>query len=181
MEIFLNDCSFHEQYFERAKLETGFRIFAGTLNVLQDISVDYTLFREPHLPYRAFRAEILTASMNRITDHSLTRLLFEILNRTNVANWRENPIHSPVDSFVCGNLDVRDTSLAELAERKLRRGDLVAALINFPGSRYQSKLQLDVIKNEASTSQLSCVEHKSQLAAWLKDTLNLGVSDYDYD
>src|SRR5688500_965698 len=119
--------------------------------------------------------------MNRITDHSLTRLLFEILNRTNVANWRENPIHSPVDSFVCGNLDVRDTSLAELAERKLRRGDLVAALINFPGSRYQSKLQLDVIKNEASTSQLSCVEHKSQLAAWLKDTLNLGVSDYDYD
>jgi hypothetical protein len=181
MEIFLNDCSFHEQYFERAKLEAGFRIFAGTLNVLQGISVDYILFREPHLPYRVLRAEALTASISKLTDQTLTRLLFEILNRLNVANWRESPIHLADDSFVCANLQVRDTSLAELAERKLRSRELVAALINFPNSRYQSKLQLEVIKNEVDTSQLSCVEDGFQLAAWLKETLNLGFSTYDYD
>src|SRR2546423_5230032 len=163
MEIFLNECSFHEQYYERRELENGFRIFVGTLNVLQGISVDYTFFREPHLPHRAFRNEILAASINRVSDKSLPRLLFEVLSRITPADWRESPAQSAGDRYSCDDLNVSDSSMAESVERKLRAADLETTLINFPNSRYQSRLQLDVVKNESETYQLSCVENKDQL------------------
>jgi hypothetical protein len=180
MEIFLNDCSFHEQYHERDEFEKSIRVLVGMLTLLQKIP-QYTLYREPHLPYRAFRNEVITASVNRLRDQSLTRLLFEILTRIAPADWKENPVHSANDAFRCENVDVTNTSLAELAERKLRRTELVAALINFPNSRYQKKLHLDVLKNNVDTSRLSCVENKSEFATWLKDSAGLGSASYDYN
>ena len=181
MEIYLNDCSFHEQFYDRQRLEEAFRVFVGVLNILQGLKVDYTFYREPHLPYRAVRDEVLTASMNRLREKSLTQLLFDILDRIEAANWRENPVHSSNDLFSCDDLDVRETSMAEIAERKLRNQELLGTLINFPNSRYSPRLVLDVIKNGSVTSRVACAENKSQLADWLKTVLDLGSADYDYN
>jgi hypothetical protein len=181
MEIYLNDCSFHEQFYDRQRLEEAFRVFVGVLNVLQGLKVDYTFYREPHLPYRAIRDELLTASMHRLREKSLTQLIFDTLNRIEAANWRENPVHSTSDAFACDDLDVRETSMAEIAERKLRNQQLLGTLINFPNSRYSPRLELDVIKNGSVTSRVACAENRSQLADWLKEVLDLGTADYDYN
>lgn len=181
MEIYLNDASFHEQFYERRKFEDALLVFLGVLNILQAVKADYEFYREPHLPFRAFRGEVLIASINRVSEKSLIQLLFDVLNRIQAANWREHPVHSANDTFTCGDLDVGDTSLAELSERKLRNRDLVSTLINFPASRYTTKLELDVIKNDSDTLRLSCAENRSELAAWLKEVLNLSSTDYDYN
>lgn len=181
MEIYLNDYSFHEQFYDRQRLEEAFRVFAGVLIIIQGLKIEYTFYREPHLPYKAVRDEVLTASMNRLAEKSLTQLLFGTLNRIEAANWRENPVHSPDDGFTWEDLDVRGTSVAEIAERKLRNQRLLGTLINFPNSRYGPRLVLDVIKNGSETSRVACAENKTQLADWLKEVLDLGAADYDYN
>jgi len=181
MEIYLNDCSFHEQFYDRQGLEKAFRVFVGVLNVFQGLKIEYTFYCEPHLPYRAVRDEVLTASINRLTEKSLIQLLFDTLNRIESANWRENPVHSPNDLFACDGVDVGGTSVAEIAERKLRNQHLLGTLINFPNSRYSSRIVLDVTKNGSETLHVACAENKTQLAEWLKEIIDLGSADYDYN
>ena len=181
MEIYLNDCSFHEQFYDRERLEEAFLVFVGVLTTIQGLKAEYTFYREPHLPYRVVRDEVFTASINRLREKSLVQLLFDTLNKIGMANWRDNPAHSPDDRFTCESLEVRDTSLAELAERKLQNEELLGTLINFPNSRYSPRIVIDIVKNGSETSHLACAENKSQLANWLKDVLNLGTADYDFN
>jgi len=156
-------------------------LFAGVLNTLLGLKTDYTFYREPHLPYRLVRDEVLTASINRLREKSFKQLIFDSLNKIGMANWRDQQAHSINDSFTCDDLDVRETSLAELTERALQNRELVGTLINFPNSRYSTRIVLEIVKNGCETSHLACAENKSQLAAWLKEVLNLGFADYDYN
>lgn len=184
MEIYINESSFHGQFFDKGELEQAFKIFFSVLNVVNDLQVEYKFYKGEDLIhlYKAFHTEVLSASINQLRDKSLTQAIFDLMyNRLHARDWKYEQIHSKEDTFLCEDERVTETSLAELAERTLRDHEILAILINFPMSKYRDKLQLCVTKNELHSCDLNCVEEMTRMADWLGHVLNLRNTQYDYN
>lgn len=181
MEIYINECSFHEQFYDRTDLEHAFRIFFSVLNVIKDVQNEYKIYSHEDLlhVYKAFSEEELISSINRLRDKSFSRAIIDVLyNRINSEDWRSEQIHSSNDIFVYNDDFVTDTSIAELAERFLQNQDILAALINFPRSKYANQLHLCVIKNDVDQCNLNCIDSRERMQNWLKDILDLHDIQY---
>jgi hypothetical protein len=74
---------------------------------------------------------------------------------------------------------VTDTSIAELAERKLQKQELIGLLVNFPKSKFTSLRALQVTKNELPLSDLDCLDDATTLTSWLNERLQLERFEYD--
>jgi len=182
MEIYINEYSFHEQFYDRTEFECAFRVFFSILNTTKDIQNEYRFYNNNDLlhVYKAFNEELLISSINRLRDKSFSQAIIDVLyNRLNPEDWRNEQKHSSEDVFVCNDELITETSMAELAERSLQDLNILATLINFPKSKFATQLQLCVIKNDTHTCDLNCVETKEQMQNWLNDTLNLQDIQYD--
>ena len=107
-------------------------------------------------------------SLNSLSDKSLYQAVTDILfNRQKIIDWNLEQQHSDKDSFEYKNESVTNTSMAELAERKLKCIDLICALINFPKSRFENLEIVQIEKNKEFKVDLECVENKQILENWL--------------
>ncbi len=182
MEIFINECSFHEQIHNRSELNRAFRLFFSTLNLLNKRGMEHTLYRDGALfyIYKVMEEEAFIASLHSLPDKSLKQALINMLNnKLNARDWTLERIHTSDDVFMCEDDLVTDTGMAELAERMILCLTLSGLLINFPGSKYAGCVTVSVVKNEETTSDLDCVQQTGELETWLE--ANLQLSRYEYD
>jgi hypothetical protein len=182
MEIYINECSFHEQFFNRMALERAFRVFFSILNTTKDIQNEYRFYNNEDLIhiYKAFNEEVLISSINHLHDKSFSRAIIDVLyNRLNPKDWRNEQVHLSEDIFVYKDELITDTSMAELAERSLQNINILATLINFPSSKFTDQVQICITKNDVDTCDLNCVETKEQMQNWLNNVLNLQDIHYE--
>jgi hypothetical protein len=184
MEIFVNECSLHEQLYDQTELPLAFRKFFTILTVFNQHKVAYTLYHHENLftVYRIMQSEPLIASLNKLPDRSFAREIKGLLfNKLNAKDWQTNRKHSSDDVFLCLEDIVTDTSMAELAERKLQNSDLIGLLVNFPQSKFTQLSSVEVFKNDVALPFiLDCLDHKDALNKWLTDKLQSERFEYDY-
>jgi hypothetical protein len=181
MQIFLNETSFHAQFYDQGSLERAFRRFYSMLHLVETLRAEYKLFRreDPFQVFEVIRNESVIQSANHLRDHSLTQAFFDVLyNRLQAIDWKSEQVHSELDGYVCLSERVNDTSLAELGERKLRDPGLLNLLVNFPNSKFAGVLSVSILKNGADSCELNCADDESELQAWLKST---GLIRREYD
>ncbi len=174
MEIFINEYSphYHDlEQFTSSILEMN-RIFELFLEVEQkDIYSDnYQLFHSQLI----LKNTIFIANIDKINPEDSKAFFRLIFNQTENWTLEDNRQHSPDDHFYCTEMEeeVTNSSIAELAERKLMDRDLLGVLLNFPFSNlFQNTTTLSVIKNEteADTCELSCLATYQQTQQWLED------------
>lgn len=164
MDIFINECSLHEQFVEQADFEIALRDFFQVLNTVLNKTLDYKLHQRGDLlyVYKAVRSTELVASLNRLRDKSFKIAINNVLyNKLNAQDWTQEQVHSSNDVFLCDGERVTDTCMAELAERlqsKIIEGGL---LINFPQSKFLDLNSVTVEKNENIATELDCTDNNS--------------------
>ena len=101
-------------------------------------------------------------------------------NKLNVRDWQTNRKHSAEDVFFCLAEIVTDTSMAELAERKLQDAEMIGLLINFAQSKFHQLTSVEVAKNDLPSLRLDCVDDHHIVNKWLDEKLQTDRFDYDY-
>ena len=98
----------------------------------------------------------------------------------NPAPWEPERVHLSRDRYLWesapldgdtgeeeDSASVTDTSMAELAERKLREAGLHGCLLNVGGPLFDGRPSVEIVKQPASRATLQCACSDSELDAWL--------------
>lgn len=181
MEIFINECSFHEQLYSRHEVVDAFKQFFTLLNLFNQRNAAYKLYHHENLFhfYQIISAEAIIASLNNLPDKSLALAIKGLLfNKLNAHDWQATRVHLSDDLFLCMKDVVTDTSIAELAERKLQKQELIGLLLNFPKSKFAALQTLEITKNEVSKFNLDCSDDRTALTAWLNEQLQAKQFEY---
>jgi len=181
MKLFINECSLHSQFFSAREFTEAVRIFYSIFVFLNKHNVERTVFKSAYLfiNYRALRDELFSSSLKHsLRDKSLALALKNmVFNKHNAIDWNYDQQHSLEDSFEYNNQSVINTSMSELAERKLNNIHLLGVLINFPKSKFERLEIVRVIKNKTNEIDLECIESKLTLEKWLKKHSLLDIYD----
>jgi hypothetical protein len=145
MENFINEVSLEGQYLNDAEFTEAVRVFKAIFEVINAKIKDKQIYKEDStlfVNYEAVKGSNFTQSLNQIKDKSL-KLAFKnvVFNKSNPKEWRKEKVHSSTDWFDCLMINepykvVNDTSLAEIAERKLQNSSSSYLLINFINSSF---------------------------------------------
>ncbi len=170
MNIFINECSLHSQYHSQDAFLDAVKVFYSVVKRISKSKKQSYFFKSSDLftNFRALKEEIFVKSLNTIPDKSFKVALRNALfNKETVVDWTAKRFHSPEDVFECNGDIVTDTSMAELAERKLGNDELIAALLNFKNSCYTDCPEVTVVKERKEEIDLECVESVETLQRWL--------------
>jgi hypothetical protein len=197
MEIFINEVSLEGQYLNDAEFKEAVIVFKAIFEVINEKIKDKQIYKEDsnfYVNYEAVKGSNFTQSLNQIKDKTLKRALMNVLfNKLNPKEWRKEQVHSSTDSFDCLMINeqykvVNNTSLAEIAERKLQNSSSTYLLINFTNSSFNlvhphitNCCLITIVKNndEVNCIKLDGLDKKSALEDWLEHTFNLSCSVYD--
>ena len=179
----MNECSFHEQLYDRRELVGAFKEYFTLLALFNQRKAAYMLYHHENLftVYHITASEPLIATLNTLPDKSLARAIKGVLfNKLNAQDWQSTRFHSSDDLFTCLDEVVTDTSMAELTERKLRNQEMIGLLIKFPYSKFAGLRMVEISKNESSLSKLDCLDDRDGLTDWLDEQLQSERFDYDF-
>jgi hypothetical protein len=197
MEIFINEVSLEGQYINDAEFKDAVIAFKAIFDLLNKKVKDKQIYKEDsrlYVNYEAVKGSNFNVSLNNIKDKSLKQALINVIfNKLNPKEWRQEQVHSATDSFDClmSNKEykvVNDTSLAELAERKLQNSSSTYLLINFINYSFNlihphitNCCLVTIVKNndEVNCIKLDSLDNKFALEYWLEHTFNLSCSVYD--
>jgi hypothetical protein len=181
MQLFINECSLHSQFFTKKKFTDAVKVFFSLFNYLNENRINKTVFKSAYLftNFKALKEELFVKSLNSLSDKSLHHAVTDILfNRQKIIDWNREQQHSVEDLFEYDDESVTNTSMGELAERKLRDFRLICVLINFPNSRFENMKIVQIIKNREQEVDLECVENRQTLEKWLYKHSLLNLYDY---
>ncbi len=195
MEIFINELSLEGQYFTETEFTQAVGIFNALFFAIHQVK-DKEIYKEDSqllVNYEAIKGSNFMASLNRIKDRSLKQRFLEIVfDKLNSKEWRQEQVHSAHDNFnyvsPTETRDVRNTSLAEVAERRLQHQDKLYLLVNFANSSFNQVhpylrdcYLIPIVKNneEAYPIQLDGLNNKTGLKNWLE--VRCRWSDFEYD
>jgi hypothetical protein len=197
MEIFINEVSLEGQYFTNAEFKEAVIAFKAIFDLINEKIKDKQIYKDNSklFVYEAIKGSNFSQSLNKIEDKSLkTAFKNVIFNKLNAKEWREEQLHSSTDSFDCLIINeqykvVNDTSLAEVAERKLQNSNSKYLLINFINSSFNLTHHphitkcclITIVKNSNGENciKLDSLDNKSALENWLEHTFNLSRLEYD--
>ncbi|MFB2918961.1 hypothetical protein [Aerosakkonema funiforme] len=197
MEIFINEVSLEGQYVNDAQFKDAVIAFKAIFDLINEKLKDKQIYKEDsklYVNYDAMKGSNFNESLNNIKDKSLKQALINVIfNKLNSKEWRKEQVHSATDSFDCLMTNeeykvVNDTSLAEVAERKLQNSSSIYLLINFINSSFNlihphitNCCLVTIVKNndEINCIKLDGLDNKYALEYWLEHTLNLSCSVYD--
>ncbi len=170
MNIFINECSLHSQFHTQQDFTGAVRIFYSIVNRLAKYRGRSHFYKNSDLfcSYSALKEDVFARSLSSIPDKSLkTALKNTLFNKETVRDWTCEQHHLSSEVFECNGDIVTDTSMAELAERKLGDGGLISTLLNFRESRFANCEAVTVIKEGEHEVNLDCVESVETLEKWL--------------
>ncbi len=184
MEIFINECSLHEQFYDKQDFKSSIKVFLSIFNLINEKKIENEVFQEKSLLLygsNAIKNEIFLSSLKSLADKSLSNAVKNILfNKLNIKDWKDSQKHSPDDWFTYDDDIVTETSMAELAERKIQNEDLRGLLVNFQKSKFMGFSTIPIEKNDEQEIELDCIENKKLLEEWLEENFNLTAFEYDY-
>lgn len=197
MEIFINEVSLEGQYLNDGEFKEAVISFKAIFDLINQKIKDKQIYKEDsrlYVNYEAVKGSNFHVSLNNIKDKSL-KLAFRnvIFNKLNPKEWRQEQVHSSTDSFDCLMINeqykvVNDTSLAEIAERKLQNSSSTYLLINFIKSSFNlvhphitNCCLITIVKNndEINCLKIDGIDNKSALENWLEHTFNLSCLVYN--
>jgi hypothetical protein len=163
MEIFINEKSLSGQYQDHTLTE-GVNTFISAINTINNCKADKNIFTTEYF----FNIEAIKGThLNSIlTDNKSLKDSF-LLNIKNAQKWQNSQIHLATDSYVHNKIDYVSSSIAELAERKLRNTTMKGMLLNFTESIFGTLLFIDVLKNKTPTVRLDCSFDEDSVTKWL--------------
>lgn len=197
MEIFINEVSLEGQYLNDVEFKEAVIVFKAIFDLINEKIKDKQIYKEDSnffVNYEAVKGSNFNQSLNQIKDKSLKLAFMNVFfNKLNPKEWRKEQIHSSTDSFDCLIINeqykiVNETSLAEIAERKLQNSSSTYLLINFINSSFHlvhphitNCCLITIVKNndEVNCIKLDGLDNKSALEDWLEHTFNLSYSVYD--
>lgn len=184
MEVFINECSLHNQYFDIGEFQQGVQLIYSLVQELSKVKQisTKTLYtdKEGIKRINVIKSQSFIASLNGLSDKSLRQAFVGLVfNRLNARDWHEDQRHSNDDLFVCSNELITSTSIAEITERILIQKEYIGLLLNFHKSKYAAMPRLRVIKNETIDVFVSCTDSKHILQRWLEQTFKLSYYEYD--
>ena len=184
MEIFINEVSLQSQYQTEKEFINAVTIFIGIFKIIEQKITKKTIYKENSqvfINYEAIAGENFQKSINNLKDKSLYRAFrAKISNKANPKEWRKEQQHKETDNFDCvfdnGKIeDVKNTSIAEITERKLLNNNKLYLLINFQNSKFNRVHEkitdchcVKVIKNNEENQPIfvDCLDKKSALENW---------------
>lgn len=173
MEIFINELSLHGQYPSQESFTQAVTQFVEVFSFIQGKVQNQEMFKdELFITKQALTNEIFQQSFERIKNVQL-KIAFRgiIFNKLNPKNWQNERLHSPETLYtsekcIAQDTLVTDTSVAEIAERKLQRPQKRYILINFIESQFNDCGNFEVSKEDECTIELDCIETKEALEKW---------------
>ncbi|MEH2255514.1 MAG: hypothetical protein V7K60_04755 [Nostoc sp.] len=199
MEIFINEVSLEGQFMTEAEFRDAIKIFNSIFELINQRIKDRELYKEDsniYANYEAIKGYNFNASLNQLKDRSLkTAFINIVFNKSNPKQWRTEQLHSSEDLFDCLTIDndyknVGDTSLAEVAERKIQNEKKEYLLVNFINSNFKIThphiikcCLITVIKNNLEENQIciDSIDSKLALEYWLENKFNLSSLEYSLD
>lgn len=125
MEIYINECSFHEQFFDRSELNNALKVFFSILNIIKDIQNEFSFYSDENLlhVYKAISDEVLIASLNKYPDKELGN---EVLKDGD--NLNKSPNKGLGDEVLINSLNKYpnkglDTAVIDLLKNKIKAKD----------------------------------------------------------
>ncbi len=180
MDSFLNECSLHQQFhaeddFARALIEVN-----KVLSVIADCPTDKHFYYDKALYYKSVVGHhTFSSCLNRVRDKSIKMLFVRRLKDLLFArDWHEVQLHQDCQ-YAWNGQDVRGTSIAELAERRLRSYD--GFLVNFLSEVFPSGSLVTIVKRDLEATQLDCISHKQDFRNWCRRNPQLGIATYNLD
>lgn len=175
MEIFINELSLHGQYPSQDTFTQAVMQFVEVFSLIQDKVKTSEIYKdELFVTQTALTNETFLQSFERIKNSNLKEAFRRILfNRLKPKDWQIERLHSSDILYIsqkCVAQDtfVTDSSVAEIAERKLQRPHKRFLLINFNESQFKGCDNFDVTKeDEENAIELDCIETKDALIKWL--------------
>jgi hypothetical protein len=175
MEIFINELSLHGQYPSQETFTKAVTKFVEVFSYIQDkVKSNEMLKDELFITSKALKDETFQQSFERIKNRQLKDAFRGIIfNKLKPKNWQSERLHSPDDLYTaekCSHQEtfVTETSVAEIAERKLQRPQKRFLLINFIESQFNDCGCFDVKKDgHKLIIELDCIETKEALKLWL--------------
>lgn len=186
MNVFINECSFRGQFRDREALQGAIARFLGLVERARKFLARRggRMWRSDRVgDAKALEGETLHQTINHVAGRELGESFTDIVyNRANPAPWEPERAHQSDDYYACridltdekeedsdGNGEcVTDTSMAELAELRLRDITRPGCLLNLEGSALQNRPSVDVVKERRDRVSLSSFEVEAKLAEWLR-------------
>jgi hypothetical protein len=184
MDIFINECSLHEQFVEYTDFEPALKSFFQLLNTILSKRVAYKFYQRSDLlyVYKAVRNREFIASLNALKDKSFKSAINNVIhNKLNARDWTQEQMHLSDDNFTCNGEDITDTCMAELAERIVCKTIVGGLLINFPQSKFQNLASVTVEKNNQISTELDCTDNVPDLTKWFEDNFKLSQFEYNLE
>jgi hypothetical protein len=177
IEVFLNERSLHGQFRDTEDVSASLIRVNRALARIRELKAekrvlyDPALFEAPAVGGRSF-----SSCLAHIPDKS-ARLQFKLLKqRLNIVSWRDERLHA-VCSYIWKGQDVTDSSVAELAERRLQ--NRIGFLLNFSPSNFPSGHNIEIHKDSGGTVTLHSVNSDGDLLQWCKSFPELGLNQFD--
>lgn len=183
-QIFINECSLQGQFQTAGLFEQSVKEFVAIFNAIKKTEkLNKELYKnEIFMEHRAIKNESFLKSLNQLKDQSLKQLFLGIIfSRDNPINWCNQRLHQETDAYnlIETSENVTNTSIAEVAERKLQKNENLFLLINFISSSFKTSHQkyllcqvIVVSKNQQLHIELDCLDNKHSFQQWVQDKLD---------
>jgi hypothetical protein len=178
MEVFINELSLEGQYQTIEEFEKSVLIFNSLIQSIRQKIRNNPIFyldQDKITFYLAIKNFPFEKSLNNLTDRNIKRtFLNTIYNKNDPKDWRKEKKHLPQDEFIYFQQDVSDTTLAEVAERKLQNENGIYLVINFQNSSFnnpnvdiQACCLISVVKNSTIPIEIDGLDNQEGLRHWI--------------
>jgi len=167
MDIFLNELSLENQFNTIDEFKLSLNEFYLTLDAINNLSIQAHTYYSDNLWYqRAVNGELFSQSISKLSDKSLRTAFINILkNKLNSKSWTISRIHSDSDVYKCIKINVSNSSIAEIAERKNIDKLGKHLLVNFNRSKF-SKAKLRVLRVSAFREFVHTASTVDEFGCW---------------
>lgn len=152
-EIFINERSLHGQFAEH-NIKNVIKNFIAVLKFINSQQFSSDVFTTKlffNIAY-AYKDEHIGGILEN--DQNLKKIFFD--NIRNVSKWENERIHDPKSTYIYKEENYVESSVAELAERKLVNRNIKDILLNFQDSIFAQSNTINICKNGAIYVSINC-------------------------
>lgn len=166
MQIFINEASLCGQYTCLHHFQEAVKLFVLSLRRIHCIQNDKDVLTSKHFYCSNALSNVLFESALK-SDTTLRNGFYENFQRVNPKCWESSKCHEGHCIYDFSGKDYVGTSIAELAERKLRARDLDGFLMNFEDSPFGDSTTIEILKDGKDPISVDCATSPESIEEWL--------------
>jgi hypothetical protein len=180
MQVFINECSIHEQYENDHDFVESVKSFVKSIKYISELKHDKEIFKSDLFFYsKGLKDTHFETSLKK--NKSINSLFNENFKLINPKSWDNDLTHKHEDSYIYNNVEYTTTSIAELSERKIIDNLIKGFLLNFTQSIFADKPHIEVLKNNLQPPVIiDCNYDSISIYNWLVEN-NFIIPSQIYD